>query len=93
VDVNMKNPTQSLLEFPCSFPLKAIGKNSDNFEAFVAAIARRHIPQLDQASISSRASQGGKYLAVTITFTAKSREQLDALYCDLSASERILMLF
>jgi putative lipoic acid-binding regulatory protein len=87
----MKN--QNLLEFPCSFPIKAFGHNADDFEAFVLDIARPHIPQFEQAAVSSRPSHGGKYLAVTITFTADSREQLDALYQAMSASKRVLMLF
>ena len=88
----MTNSTETLLEFPCAFPLKVFGHNADDFEAFVAAIARRHIPQFEQADVNSRPSHGGKYLAVTITFIAESREQLDALYQDMSASARILML-
>ena len=87
----MKNPTESALEFPCSFPLKVFGKNADDFEEFVAAIVRRHVPQLTNGAISSRPSKSGNYLAVTITFMAESQEQLDALYQEISASERILM--
>ncbi len=81
-----------LLEFPCTFPIKAIGKNTADFEDFVIAIARNHILQFDGANISSRPSNGDKYLGVTITFTAESQQQLDALYQELSDSERVLML-
>lgn len=84
--------TDKLLEFPCTYPIKAIGKNSADFEDFVVAIARKHIPQLDESGISSRPSNGDKYLGVTITFTAESQQQLDALYQELSDSERVLML-
>jgi len=84
--------TDKLLEFPCTFPIKAIGKNTADFEGFVVAIARNHIPQLNKSSISSRTSNGDKYLGVTITFTAESQQQLDALYQELSNSERVLML-
>ena len=83
---------ENLLEFPCAFPLKAIGKNTAEFEDFVMAIARNHIPRLDEADISSRTSNADKYLSVTITFTAESQQQLDALYRELSDSERVLML-
>ena len=83
---------ENLLEFPCTFPLKAIGKNTANFEDHVVTIARNHIPQLDEASISSRPSNGDKYLGVTITFIAESQQQLDALYQELSDSEHVLML-
>jgi putative lipoic acid-binding regulatory protein len=84
--------TNELLEFPCEFPLKAIGKNTADFENHVVTIARNHIPQLDEASISRRPSNGDKYLGVTITFTAQSQQQLDALYQELSDSDHVLML-
>lgn len=87
----MNNPTESPLEFPCSFPLKVFGRNADNFEAFVVTIVRRHVPQLDKDAISSRPSKNNKYLAVTITFNAESQAQLDALYQELSDSQRIMM--
>ena len=84
--------TNKLLEFPCTFPIKAIGKNTPEFEDFVVAIARNHISLLDESSISSRSSNGDKYLGVTITFIAESQQQLDALYQELNDSEHVLML-
>ena len=88
----MTDRPNSLLEFPCSFPLKAIGVGPDDFEALVVSIVRRHVPGLTVDAVTSRSSQGGKYLAVTATFTAESKEQLDALYLELSSHERVLML-
>jgi hypothetical protein len=79
-----------LLQFPCSFPLKAIGAGVDDFEALVVSIVRRHAPGID--AVASRPSAGGKYLGVTVTFVAESREQLDALYRELSAHPRVVML-
>ena len=82
----------SLFEFPCSFPLKAIGRAGDDFEALVVSIVRRHVPGLDGGAVTSRPSRAGKYLAVTVTFTAASQAQLDALYRELSAHERVMMV-
>jgi putative lipoic acid-binding regulatory protein len=84
--------TQNLLDFPCTYPLKAVGKNTADFETYVVDIARKHIPHLDESNISSRSSNGDKYLGVTITFTAESQQQLDAIYQELSDSDRVLML-
>jgi len=84
--------TESLLEFPCSFPLKAIGRDSEGFEAFVVEIVRKHVPNLEVGATTSRLSNGGKYLAVTITFTAESQAQLDALYGELGRHERVVMV-
>ncbi len=80
------------MTFPCEFPLKAVGKNSDDFEALIVAIVRRHVPDLDYSAVSSRTSGGDAYRAVTATFVARSREQLDALYTELSSHEQVLMV-
>ena len=79
------------LEFPCVFPLKAIGRDMDDFETFVTAVVRRHLSAAAEMKVTSRPSRGGKYLAVTVTFMAQSWRQLDALYLELSQSERVLM--
>ncbi len=80
------------LEFPCHFPLKAIGKGPDDFEALVLSIVRRHVGELAAGASSTRLSGGGKYLAVTVTFVAESQAQLEALYGELGAHERVLWL-
>ena len=84
--------TESILEFPCEFPLKAIGRGPEDFEAFVVEIVRRHAPNLEAGATTTRLSNGGKYLAVTVTFTAESQAQLDALYRELSGHRRVVML-
>ena len=77
--------------FPCSFPLKAFGQHRDDFEALVVSVVRRHVGVDEELVVSSRQSQGGRYLAVTVTFMAQSRQQLDGLYLELSQNERVLM--
>jgi len=71
---------ESLLSFPCEFPIKVMGVNSDRFENEVFMIANQHIPNLGEAAIKSRPSSSAKYLSVTVTFTAQSRDQIDKLY-------------
>jgi putative lipoic acid-binding regulatory protein len=80
----------SLLEFPCVFPVKAIGKDKDGFQQVVVEIIRRHVPELDEGAVTTRASAGGKYISVTATFVAQSREQLDAMYSELSRHDQVL---
>ena len=77
--------------FPCSFPLKAFGHDRDDFEALVVSLVRRHVSADEELVVSSRQSHGGKYLAVTVTFMAQSRQQLDGVYLELSQNERVLM--
>jgi uncharacterized protein len=81
----------TLLEFPCRFPIKAMGADDGAFETLVVELVRKHAPDLAEASVASRASQGGKYLSVTVTVTATSREQLDNIYRELTACEQVLM--
>lgn len=75
----------SLIEYPSCFPIKVMGTNAEGFAHAIAALAQRFDPSFDAASVELRNSSGGKYLGVTITITATSREQLDGLYCALTA--------
>ena len=82
----------SLLEFPCDFPIKAVGNNREDLEALVASLARAHAPDLKDGDVVSRQSGGGRYLAVTVNLRARSQEQLDAIYRELSAHPEIIMV-
>ena len=77
--------SDSLLEFPCDFPLKIMGANAADFAQTVAAIVARHAPDFDPASIEMRPSKAGNYLSLTCTVRAVSQAQLDALYRELTA--------
>lgn len=69
-----------LMQFPLDFPIKIMGRRTDDFAQVVAAIVSAHAPDFDPASLELRASQEGNYLSVTATVRATSREQLDNLY-------------
>ena len=77
-------PGQSLIEYPSAFPIKVMGAQVEGFEAAVVAVARRFDPAFDASTIERRPSRGGKYLGLTITVNATSRDQLDELYRTLS---------
>ena len=85
----MPNPEMSqqetLLEFPCVFPLKIMGRAESALAQAVLAIVLRHAPDYDGAAMEMRASSGGNYLSLTCTINATSKPQLDALYRELSA--------
>jgi putative lipoic acid-binding regulatory protein len=74
----------SLIEYPCRFPIKVMGVMADGFAAALAEVAREFDPDFDAATMELRPSKGGNYLGVTITITATSREQLDGLYLRLT---------
>ena len=78
-------PEQSLIEYPSAFPIKVMGAQAEGFVDAVVAIARRHDPLFDDSRVELRPSRAGNYLGVTITVTATSRAQLDALYAELSS--------
>lgn len=77
------------LEFPCEFPLKVIGYNNDDFAGYTREVVQRHVPDLDLTTISQKVSGEGKYLSVSFLFIATSREQVDNLYRELTASKRV----
>ena len=77
-------PEQSLIEYPSRFPDQGDGRERRGFVHAVTEIARRFDPAFDAATVELRPSSGGKYLGVTVTVTATSREQLDELYRTLS---------
>lgn len=74
----------TLLEFPCNFPIKIMGSRTDDFAQAMVAIVLRHAPDFAAESVEMRASSSGTYLSVTCTIRATSKPQLDALYQELS---------
>jgi putative lipoic acid-binding regulatory protein len=87
----MSDNTETLLEFPCQFPIKAMGRDDGRFESLVVEIVRKHAPDLSEEAVQCRASKAGNYLSVTVTVSATSREQLDNIYLELTACEHVLM--
>ena len=77
-------PERALIDFPSSFPIKVMGANVDGFVHALVSVARQFDPAFDAATVELRPSSGNKYLGVTLTVTATSREQLDELYRTLS---------
>lgn len=80
------------IDYPIDFPLKVIGADEDNFELFAIEIVRRHVPELLEENITHHLSETGKYLSVSFQFIAQNREQVDALYAELSSHKRVLMI-
>ena len=82
---------QIIMEFPCQFSVKVMGAAKANFDLLVVDIVRRHVPDIMEGAVKSRKSQKGNYISITVTLTAPSREQLDSIYLDLTAHEKVLM--
>ncbi len=82
----------SLLEFPCDFPIKAMGRSDSGFEARALEIVRRHAPDFNAEAMRSAVSRNGNYLSITFVVHANSQRQLDAIYLELTACEDLLMV-
>lgn len=76
---------KSLIEYPCPFPIKVMGAQVEGFAEAIVAVAKLHDPSFDAATLERRQSRAGNYLALTLTVTATSRQQLDELYRALSS--------
>jgi len=84
--------TPPLLAFPCEFPIKIMGLTQKGFAQAVIEVVARHAPDFDPATVEMRPSREGKYLSLTCTIRAVSREQLDALYQDLCDHPMVTMV-
>ncbi|MCG6895618.1 MAG: DUF493 domain-containing protein [Thiocapsa sp.] len=79
-----------MLQPPCRFPIKAMGRAAPGFESLVVAIVSRHVARPAETSVRTRYSRGGKWVSVTLTLDVETRQQLDAVYRDLSAHELVV---
>lgn len=77
-------PEQSLIEYPCRFPIKVMGANTTEFVSAMVLIARAFEPDFDEASLEHRPSRAGNYLGLTVSIHVTSREQLDEVYRTLT---------
>jgi putative lipoic acid-binding regulatory protein len=80
-----------LLEYPNRFPLKVFGSQSAEFEEIVLALLKARSPKTEHFEVTRRVSKGGKYTALTVTFTAYSQKQLEDIYQDLYECEHVVM--
>lgn len=87
----MSEEVETLLEFPCAFPIKAMGRNADDFETLVTTIVFKHAAPHAGDAVKVAASGEGNFISVTVTIEATSRDQLDRIYQDLTDCEQVLM--
>ena len=83
----------SLIAYPCDFPIKVMGKSQPGFAQAVTEVVLRHDPNFQVASMEMRSSKAARYLSLTCTVRSTSRQQLDALYqelCDHPMVEMVL---
>jgi putative lipoic acid-binding regulatory protein len=81
----------TLFEFPCDFPIKMMGRDEDGFRETARQLVEKHTGPLDDSAVQTSLSANGNFVSVTVTVTATSREQLDAIYHEVSGHEAVLM--
>ena len=82
---------ESLLEFPCRFPIKAMGRASEEFETLVRSIVSEHAALWPGEQFTSTPSREGTFVSVTAVVEATSQQQLDAIYQELTDAEQVIM--
>ena len=88
----MTDLQESLLSFPCDFPIKVMGCTRQGYAQAILEVVRRHAPDYDPASVGMRLSREGSYLSLTFVIRAVSREQLDELYRELCDHPMVTMV-
>lgn len=82
---------ESVIEFPCEFPVKMMGRNSPEFRATARALVEKHAGAVIDDAVQESLSRNERFVSVTVTVTATSQQQLDDIYRDVSSHEDVLM--
>lgn len=82
---------ESAIEFPCEFPIKMMGRDTPEFRATAKSLVENHVGPLADEAVKAAQSKKGNFVSVTVTITATSQKQLDAIYMDVTAHEDVLM--
>ena len=81
----------TLLEFPCRFPIKMMGRTGDEFRRLAVSLIEKHTGALPDDAVTTSTSRNGNFLAVTVTIDAQSQEQLDEIYRTLTEHDDVLV--
>lgn len=92
IDINPEEKNESLLKFPCDFPLKIIGKATDSFTLDIMTILKKYVPELHEDMITIRTSKENTYCAITATIYVENKETLDMIYQELSQHHLVTMV-
>jgi len=81
---------ESLIDFPCDFPVKVMGAALPEFHTCIEVIAKKHDSEFIPEETKQKNSKTGKYVSLTLNIHAKDKAQLDALYQALTDHELVL---
>lgn len=83
--------SDTLLKFPCKFPIKMMGRAVDGFDATAIGLIERHVGSLAEDRVVTSESRNGNFVSVTVTIDAENQQQLDSIYQDLTDHADILV--
>ena len=82
---------ESAIKFPCSFPIKMMGRDTPEFRSTARAIVEKYACAVADEAVQAALSRNGNFVSVTVTIVATSQEQLDKIYHDATAHDDVLM--
>ncbi|TAJ95887.1 MAG: DUF493 domain-containing protein [Gammaproteobacteria bacterium] len=87
----MADANDTLMRFPCDYPIKALGRAAEDFDLLVVGIVRKHVPDLLEGAVTTRLSRGDRFVSVTVNVRAENKQQIDNIYLDLTANKNVLV--
>ena len=90
IKTDPQSPAARGLQFPCRYPIKAMGRSYGDFEPIVLTIIEKHVGKINPEAVRSKSSNAGNFQSVTVTIEVDSRADLETIYQDLSACEQVL---
>lgn len=91
LEEGLEQQAETLMEFPCKFQVKAMGRDIDGFQALVEKIVFEHADAYENEPVTTNSSETGKFVSVTVTIEATSKEQLDRIYQALTDDEQVVV--
>lgn len=82
---------ESVIEFPCEFPIKMMGRDTPEFRLTARGLVENHVGPIAEEAIQVNVSGKGNFVSVTVTVTATSQQQLDNIYRDVSGHDDVLL--
>lgn len=83
--------SKTLLEFPCNYPIKMMGRDTPDFHATARALVEKHTGALDDSAFQTSLSRNGRFVSITVTVNAQNQQQLDNIYREVSSNDDVLM--
>ena len=84
-------PEESALQFPCTFPIKMMGRDTLEFRLLARRLVEKHAGPVADESVQAAVSRNGRFVSITVTIEATSQQQLDDIYRDATSHDDVLM--